>query len=283
MIICTVSPPSKSSRHNDPWQMKHILPVVVLALAITAPSTAGAQTAEQKGYQIAKKAEAVDTGYRDYTASGKMVLRSKSGRRSERSFNFKNLEGRKSGDKTILVFNWPGDIRDTALLTHAYAEKDDNQWLYLPALRRVKRISSSSRSGSFVGSEFAYEDMVSQELDKFTYRWIADQQCPGSALPCHVIDRFPKFKSGYSRQRVWLDTKHFRVQQVHYFDRRKAHLKTMRATKYRLYNKKFWRASQMTMTNLLTGKSTDLRWKKYRFSVGLSRNAFGVNTLKNLR
>lgn len=258
-----------------------VLIAVLFGALMMGPAVA--ETAEQKGYKIAKRAADADSGYKDYTSNGKMILRSKAGRTSERSFDFKNLEGRKAGDKTILVFNWPGDIRDTALLTHAYAKKDDNQWLYLPARRRVKRISSSSRSGSFVGSEFAYEDMVNQEVDKFKYRWIADKKCPGSKKTCHVLDRFPKYKSGYTRQRVWLDTKYYRIYQVHYFDRRKAHLKTMRATKHRRYKKKYWRANKMTMRNLITGKSTDLLWSKFRFGVGLSANALTVNALKNLR
>ena len=263
--------------------MRFLTMVALLVSGVLWTGWAFAETAEQKGYKIAKRAANVDSGYRDYTATGKMVLRSKAGRTSTRSFDFKNLEGRGTGDKTILVFNWPGDIRDTALLTHAYTAKDDNQWLYLPARRRVKRISSSSRSGSFVGSEFAYEDMVNQEVDKFTYRWIADKPCPGSKLTCHIIDRFPKYKSGYSSQRVWLDAKHFRIYQVHYFDRRKAHLKTMRASKHRRYKKKYWRANKMSMRNLITGKSTDLLWSKFRFGVGLSSNALSVNALKNLR
>ena len=63
------------------------------------------------------------------------------------------------------------------MLTHSHKVEDDDQWLYLPALKRVKRISSSNKAGSFMGSEFAYEDMTSQEIEKYSYRWLRDEPC----------------------------------------------------------------------------------------------------------
>ena len=67
----------------------------------------------------------------------------------------------------------------TATLTFTHKTGPDDQWLYLPTLKRVKRISSDNRSGAFVGSEFAYEDLSSQEIEKYTYKWIEDVPCPG--------------------------------------------------------------------------------------------------------
>ena len=73
------------------------------------------------------------------------------------------------------MFDEPRDVKGTALLIHAHRESADDQWLYLPALKRVKRISSSNQSGSFMGSEFAYEDMSSPEVEKFTYMYLRDE------------------------------------------------------------------------------------------------------------
>ena len=72
----------------------------------------------------------------------------------------------------------------TALLIHVHGESADDQWLYLPALKRVKRISSSNRSGSFMGSEFAYEDLTAPAVEKFTYRYLRDEPC--GDLTCTV-------------------------------------------------------------------------------------------------
>ena len=106
-----------------------------------------------------------------------MVLRNKQGQESRRQLRVKIFEVAGDGDKSMFVFDEPRDVKGTALLIHAHRESTDGQWLYLPALKRVKRISSSNRSGSFMGSEFAYEDMSAQEVERFTYRYLRDEPC----------------------------------------------------------------------------------------------------------
>jgi hypothetical protein len=257
--------------------------ICLTVLLFFPPATAFSQSNAEKGYDIARRAAERDSGYGDYVVSGKMVLRDKGGRESERLFDLKVLE-RGDGDRTLLIFNWPGDIRDTALLTHSFENRDDNQWLYLPSFRRVKRISGSGRSGSFVGSEFAYEDMVIQDVDKFKYEWIADQACPTAPqLKCHIIDRMPRYDSGYSRQRVALDTDQLRVLMVQYFDRSGKNVKTLTAAGYRQYKGRYWRADIMRMANHQTGKSSDMIWSDYKFDVGLVEAQFSVNALQNVR
>ncbi len=131
------------------------------------------------------------------------------------------------GDKSLFVFDEPRDVQGTAFLIHAHREDADDQWLYLPALKRVKRISSANRSGSFMGSEFAYEDMTAQEVEKFTYRYLRDEPCGDST--CTVTERFPvDKKSSYRRQLVWRDQDERRIRKVEYYDRKDAHLKTPR-------------------------------------------------------
>ena len=255
--------------------------ITIMALSIGAVSNA--ETAEEKGLRIAKSASSTERSYNDIVVFGEMILRSKGGQIGTRKFDYKTVSNKqKNSTKSLLIFRWPGDIRNTALLTHSNPSRKDDQWLYLPAVDRVRRISSSGQSGSFVGSEFAYEDMVDQGVEKFTHRWIKDEPCPTGGQ-CHVLDRIPTSGSGYSSQRAWLDKSKLRVQQVQYFDRRKAHLKTLRLKEYRLYEGRYWRASVMEMKNHLTKKSTVLIWDKFKFDTGLSENGFSVNALKRLR
>ena len=108
-----------------------------------------------------------------------MILRNAQGEESIRKFNSKTLEVDGDGDKSIFIFEHPRDVEGTAVLTFTHKVGPDDQWLYLPALKRVKRISSDNKSGSFVGSEFAYEDLSSQEIEKYTYKWVEDVVCPG--------------------------------------------------------------------------------------------------------
>ncbi|MEW9920224.1 outer membrane lipoprotein-sorting protein [Marimonas sp. MJW-29] len=250
-------------------------------LALFGGRAARAETARERGLRIATDASNRRGGYRDISATGEMVLRTASNQTSNRRFDASWIDAGRNDSRSLLIFRWPGDIRNTALLTHAYPTKTDDQWLFLPAMERVRRIRGSGRSGSFVGSEFAFEDMVDQEVAKFDHIWIADERCPGSGT-CHVIDMIPRSPSGYSRQRVWLDTKELRLQRVQYFYRGGAHLKTLTVGKYRLYNNRFWRAGQMVMENHLTGAGTTLNWKDYVFDRGLNANAFTVNALRRI-
>ena len=263
--------------------MKFLNPLPVVALAVLFGTPALAETSEQKGLRIAQAISDGEKGFSDHRANGKMVLRTKGGRTSNRQFDYRSIGNRgKAGSRSLIVFKAPGDIRNTALLTHTHKVKKDDQWLYLPAVSKVRRISSSGKSGSFVGSEFAYEDMADMEVEKYSYNWIRDESCPTNGT-CHVIDRFPKRSSGYSYQRVWVSRKNNRIQVVHYFDRRKAHLKTMTASGYKKYSGRYWRASTYKMNNHLTGKSTILTWSSHRFDTGISRNGFNVNALRRIR
>ena len=178
----------------------------LLVLLLSSPSWAE-DPAVEKGLAIAKAADAKGTGYGDYSASGEMILRDSGGSESRRNFRIATREAPDDGDMSRITFEWPADIKDTALLTLAHQVDEDEQWLYLPALKRVKRISSSGRSGSFVASEFAYEDMIGEAVERYTYRWLGDEPCPVEpTLICHVQERIPaKSNSGYSRQVAWLD------------------------------------------------------------------------------
>lgn len=246
------------------------------------PSFVMALSAEQKGREIAVEADKRDTGFADSKASMKMILRNKSGQSANRALRVKTLEGKNEGDKSLIVFDSPGDVKGTALLTYTHKVKDDDQWLYLPAIKRVKRISSSNQSGPFMGSEFAYEDFNSQEVEKYTYKYIKDDNYKGKN--CFLIERYPVNKnSGYKRQQVWIDKDEYRVQKVVFYDRKNALLKTLELKDYKQYLGKFWRAHTLDMQNHVTGKSTTLEWRDFKFKNGYSDSDFTKNSLKRAR
>ena len=267
-----------------------LLALSVIALCATFTVVSGAGTAanaddsspEARGLQIAEEARARAEGFGNFTASQTMVLRNKQGQESRRQLRFKVLEVEDDGDKSIFVFDEPRDVKGTALLIHAHREGDDEQWLYLPALKRVKRISSSNRSGSFMGSEFAYEDLSTQEVEKYTHRYLHDEPC--GDLTCTVSERVPVEKgSGYSRQLVWHDLDELRVWKVEYYDRKSAHLKTLTLSNYERYLDRFWQAGEMAMVNHVTGKSTDLSWSDFEFGTDLDDRDFTRTGLKRVR
>jgi hypothetical protein len=256
--------------------------LLFLSLLIYPAGAGFAETAAQKGYRILKKSADKSSGYVDSQSKGNMVLKSAAGKTSVRKFYTKAIESNNGAGRGLLVFEWPGDIRNTGLLTHSKNAGSDNQWLFLPSIGRVKKISSQGRSGSFVGSEFAYEDMVDQNVDKYTYKWIKTGSCPGGGS-CQIVDRFSKHKTGYSKQRVWVDTNEYRIRKVNYYNRGGDHQKTLLLTRFKRYNGKFWRAATMTMANHQTGKSTKLDWSNRKFGTGISKREMSVNALKRLR
>lgn len=262
--------------------MKRLFVVASLMAWLMLTSHVFAETTGERGLRIATQSSQKGKGYVDSQVSGQMVLKSADGKTSERRFYTIGIEGKNSDGKSLLVFQWPGDVRNTGLLTHSSATQSDNQWLYLPSLRRVKRISSTGRSASFVGSEFAFEDMVDQSVSKYDFQWIESSECPGGGS-CDVIDRTPTFSSGYSKQRVWIDQDQLRVRKVMYFDRRGALLKTLSMSSFEFYDGKYWRAKRLDMLNHLTGKSSALIWSDFRFGIGISENNLSVNALKRLK
>jgi outer membrane lipoprotein-sorting protein len=237
-----------------------------------------AQTADQKGFTIAKKADELDRGFESSEASLKMILANKNGQESERSLEYRTLEMDDDGDKSMIIFNSPRDVEGTATLTFTHKESADDQWLYLPSIKRVKRISSDNKSGPFMGSEFAYEDLSSQEVEKYTYKFIKEDNINGN--PGLVVERYPVDpKSGYSKQVVWYNKNNYRVEKIDYYDRKNALLKTLNYSGYHQYLGKHWRATEMAMENHQTGKKTRLIFENYRFKTGLSDKDFTQNSL----
>lgn len=269
----------------SPQNKARRLAFAVLALtALVAAAPAVAKTPEEKGYDVAARSDRSDRGFTDSKVSLKMILRNAAGQESTRQMTFNILEvpDEKVGDKSLIVFRSPADIDGTALLSHAKILDADDQWLYLPSLKRVKRISSVNKSGPFVGSEFAFEDFTALELNKYTYRFLRREAC--GDLICDVVERKPRYEhSGYTRQVSWTDTKDFQVRKVEYYDRRGDLLKTLEFKKWTLYQGKYWRAHLFVMRNHKTGKSTDLEFGEYKFKSGLGPRDFVKNVLKRLR
>jgi outer membrane lipoprotein-sorting protein len=259
--------------------MRHLTTALLIALL---PLSAPAETPEEKGLAIVEEADRRDTGWVDATAEMKMILRNQQGEESERELRINSLEVENDGDKSLSVFDAPKDIKGTAFLSYTHALTPDDQWLYLPALKRVKRIASANKSGPFVGSEFAYEDLTSQEVEKYTYKYLRDETLDGR--DSFVIEAYPVYEnSGYTRQVVWLDKAMYQPIKIDYYDRKNALLKTLESGDWQQYLDRYWRPGRMNMVNHQTGKSTELKWFNYQFKTGLGDRDFDQNTLKRTR
>ena len=143
-------------------------------------------------------------------------------------------------------------------------------------MKRVKRISSSNRTGKFVSSEFSYEDLGSEEVADNDHIWLEDAACEHDAsLTCAAVESRPKNKrSGYSRRVSFIDLDEYRVHRIDFYNRRGDLEKSLRFEDYRQYEGQFWRAHVMIMDNSQTGKSTRLSWGDYSFRQGLTERDF---------
>lgn len=243
----------------------------MLAAATLAPLAAQADA--ERGLAIAREMDARDRGFGDSTATMKMVLVDASGGERLRELRVKTLEGRDDGDQLLAIFETPADVRGTVFLSHTHAGRADDQWLFLPAIKRVKRIAPANQSSPFMGSEFSYEDLASAEVEKYTYAYRGDERYEGDAG--FLLERVPvDAESGYSRQRVWVDQERYVALKIEYYDRRGEKLKTLTLGDYRQYLGRYWRAHEARMENHQSGKLTILRWEDIGFRQGLGEQDF---------
>ena len=259
-----------------------LVPTFVVAQANSAGDGFSALAGAERGLAIAEEADRRDNGFGDQVAEMLMTLRNRHGQESTRELRIKTLEVADDGDKALAVFDRPRDVQGTVLLTFSHAVGNDDQWLFLPALRRVKRIASNNKSGPFMGSEFAYEDISSQEVDKYTYNFLREEDLDGVAM--FVVERVPAYQnSGYTKQIAWIDQAEYRTLKVEFYDRRDGLLKTLIASEFEQYLDQYWRPGRMDMENHQTGKSTTLTWHGYEFRTGLTERDFDQNSLRRIR
>ena len=258
-----------------------LTPLIVLLLA---PIMASAQTnasgvevppeptfnkkdAAAYGLQLATYAEAFDSGWVDSYTQSKMTLFDARGDSVDRMVTQRILEGG-DGDKSLVKFMKPAEIRGVAALTHEHPQTTDDSWLYLPASRRVRRVSGANRTASFQGTEFTYEDLSSVTTSRYRWKFIGDVTLDGAAV--HKLQAVPTYKdTGYSKLEIYLNAEHWRPEKVVFFDKAGKKLKTLKNSKWAHLHGRYWRARHIEMTNHQTRKRTVIQAKT--ILVNLSR------------
>lgn len=252
---------------------------VALALAAILVGPAFAQTPEERGLEIALETERRDADFGDYVVEGLMTLESPNGTTGQRKFSMYTLEMKNDGDKRLVHFNEPRDLAGMVSLTYSHGLKPDDQWLYLPALRRTKRLAARDKTGSFAGSEFAFEDISTWEVKKYTYKYLRDEDLEGKAT--FVVENTPTYPySGYSRIMEWVDQEIYHPRRLLYYDIAGNPLKELRFHDYRQFLERYWRPMRAVMTNLQTGAVSTIDWSNYQFRTGLEENDLRPNVIR---
>ena len=260
--------------------MFRVFPLLA-ALLIVSPGSAEELTARE----IMERVDARDDG--DYsTQDFKMVLIDKRGNQRVRELrSFGRDEG--EDEYSIMFFLSPADVEDTGFLTYDYKDeaKDDDQWLYLPALNRSKRIASSDKSGSFMGSDFSYADMTERPLDDYQYTLMKETEVDGK--PVWQIETLPitereKDQTGYTKSVVFVRKDNFLVVRSVNFVKKGKRLKYFDAKKVEEIDG-IWVATEMHMTTKKGKKTlhkTVLTANNVRFNQDIDDDFFSVRQLE---
>lgn len=211
-----------------------------------------------RGHAIAAHAEAYDSGWVDQYTQAQMTLIDARGEKVVRDTRAMVLEG-SQGDKGLVRFMSPADIRGVAALIHEHPQAVDDTWLYLPATRRVRRIAGANRTASFQGTEFTYEDLSSLIVERYDWRFLRETTLTvdGKAEPVYELEARPNYQdTGYSKLILTVNRDNFRTSRVEFFDKAGEPLKTLVASDWKLYHGRFHRPLKLDMTNQQTGKRT---------------------------
>jgi len=250
--------------------------LIVMAMLLTL-TVYGMDAAEQKGRRIAEENETVNNGFKGEYIETEMILINAQGDKTVRRMTSKNKETEKDGDMSVITFLWPADVKGTRMLTQTHKKKDDDQWLYLPSLKRVKRISSRNKSGAFMGSEFSYEDLGSQEVEKYSHKWLKDENL--DSRECWVMQQIPTSKkSGYSKQILWVDKEYRQPLKIEYYDRKGELLKVAAFGSYKKL-KSWWRVHEIKMNNVQTRKSSIIKWNTRKLMDKYTQDEFESDSL----
>ncbi len=228
--------------------------------------------------EVSQKSDDAMSGFIDSVSVMEMKLINARGQEKIRQMNMKILEGEKT-DKSLMEFNTPADVKGTKFLSYEHINKDDDQWLYLPALKRMKRIASKNKSGAFMGSEFSYEDLSAFNARKYKYSGDAKLGIFNDK-EVYVAESIPVSKySGYTKLISYIDKDNFLIQKIEYFDRKKKLFKTSYFEDYKKFGK-INRIGKITMKNIQNDKTTILTWSQEKINTGLSDKSFHKRHLK---
>jgi predicted RND superfamily exporter protein/outer membrane lipoprotein-sorting protein len=266
--------PLGTERKTKPKKNSAALIATVFLLAV---GTTGLFAQEQSGYDIMKRA---DDRYTGDTAQYRLTMTLISGRGAPRvrevDYYFKDYG---DTDKVLMGFRSPRDVAGTGYLSFSYDDdRDDDVWLYLPAMKRVRRITGSGKDDDFMGTDFTYEDMGSRNLNKDTFTLLREEPVDGE--PCWVVEaRARDSKDPYGRRVIWVRRDSYVITAVDYYDRQDRLLKTLRVSGISQIDS-IWIARKMEMTNVQNKHTTVIEISEIKLNVPLDDNLFAVTALE---
>ena len=179
----------------------------------------------------------------------------------------------------FIYFHRPPDVRDMTFMVWKYPDKDDDRWLYIPALKLVRRIAANDKRSSFVGSDFSYEDISGREPEEDTHKLLKEEKL--GERSAYLLESVPKDPGSvdFSRKLSWIDKAHWLPMKEEYYDRRGDLMKVFTADEVKLIQE-FWTITRRTMKNVQSGHRTQVEFLEIRYNLKLSVDLFSERSLR---
>lgn len=257
-----------------------VMSFAALVTALTFAGGAAAQTTAPAANEIVKKElAAFYYSGKDMSARVAMRLINSQGNVRERNMTMLRMNNGDTGDQRyLMVFDTPADVKGMSFLIAKFAKGDDDRWMFLPALKAIKRIAADDKKSSFVGSDFTYEDVSGRDLDEERHTYIRADQVGGRAV--HVIESRPVGSADYAMRTVWVDQERFLPLREDYIDAQGKLLRTFSADKVEQVGGR-WTITARSMKNHQTGHRTEVQFKEVQYDLGLSDAIFTERNMKN--
>jgi len=229
--------------------------------------------ADMTGEEIVKKMGNINFS-EDAILKVKMTLIDKTGKTRERALLMRGKKEKDGLAKSVITFLAPADVKGVKFLIIQVKDKDDIQKLYLPALKRIRQISSNQKSDSFMGTDFTYNDMQSRKAEDGVHTRLADESMDG--VDCYKVQTIPKpdVQVDYSKLIYWVRKDNMMPVKAMFWDKEGKLLKEMTIRNHERADDGNWIARYSKMTNMQTGHATELQIVEYKVNAGVDESYF---------
>ncbi|MBN1637309.1 MAG: outer membrane lipoprotein-sorting protein [Deltaproteobacteria bacterium] len=237
-----------------------------------------ANAEELSAYQIAKKSEDLMNQARDTQAEMSMTLVNKKGDTRQRKLMSYGKNYDNGAQKALIVFESPADVKGTSFLSWSSPDKDeDEQWLYLPALQRVRQISTGGKGESFMGTEFTFYDMGNRNLEDENFTLLKEEEIEGEM--CYVIEAVPKEMKYYSKVITWIRKDSSMPLKMDFYDKKGKYLKQSMFSSIQTI-KGIRTPTHIEMHNVQNDRKTIIELSNIQYDTGLNDDIFTQRYMK---
>ena len=214
----------------------------------------------------------------DTRAKVLMELINKDGQKRVRELTMLRKDYEEGGNqKYFMYFHKPVDVKDTTFMVYKYPNKDDDRWLFIPAINLVKQIAANDKYSSFVGSDFTYEDVSGRKPDEDTHALLREDKLEGRN--CFVIESIPKGSSEYTKRISWIDEANFLPLKEEFYDKQNELYRQFEAQETKDING-ILTVTKRVMKNIKTGHRTEVVFQDIEYNLGIEDSIFSERYLR---